>query len=111
MVCGPALEAGTRRKIVGADGLIIAVGQRCSGWSIASALLPVAFPAFQLGEELFPVLDAIQGDRRFGRSEEHTSELQSHSDVVCRLLLEKKIPTTLCHAVRSFLIPQLIIRY
>src|SRR5438034_7213125 len=24
------------------------------------------------------------------RSEEHTSELQSHSDVVCRLLLEKK---------------------
>src|SRR5947207_8659952 len=33
--------------------------------------------------------------RRFGpafarRSEEHTSELQSHSDLVCRLLLEKK---------------------
>src|SRR5947207_12628804 len=27
-----------------------------------------------------------QGDR----SEEHTSELQSHSDIVCRLLLEKK---------------------
>src|SRR5260221_1138991 len=25
-----------------------------------------------------------------GRSEEHTSELQSHSDLVCRLLLEKK---------------------
>src|SRR5438034_8326878 len=24
------------------------------------------------------------------RSEEHTSELQSHSDIVCRLLLEKK---------------------
>src|SRR5438034_7261637 len=24
------------------------------------------------------------------RSEEHTSELQSHSDLVCRLLLEKK---------------------
>src|SRR5215211_9469795 len=29
--------------------------------------------------------------RRGGsRSEEHTSELQSHSDLVCRLLLEKK---------------------
>src|SRR5438034_4460384 len=30
--------------------------------------------------------------RRLGglRSEEHTSELQSHSDLVCRLLLEKK---------------------
>src|SRR5438034_7728279 len=39
------------------------------------------------------------------RSEEHTSELQSHSDLVCRLLLEKKKNTTeiqvqkelLCH--------------
>src|SRR5260221_6098362 len=27
------------------------------------------------------------------RSEEHTSELQSHSDLVCRLLLEKKKTT------------------
>src|SRR5260221_10303476 len=27
---------------------------------------------------------------RHVRSEEHTSELQSHSDLVCRLLLEKK---------------------
>src|SRR5438034_7408347 len=26
----------------------------------------------------------------WGRSEEHTSELQSHSDLVCRLLLEQK---------------------
>src|SRR5260221_10749568 len=35
-----------------------------------------------------------RGERRenkgVGRSEEHTSELQSHSDLVCRLLLEKK---------------------
>src|SRR5260221_3594363 len=29
-------------------------------------------------------------DQNPGRSEEHTSELQSHSDLVCRLLLEKK---------------------
>src|SRR5947207_8021439 len=28
------------------------------------------------------------------RSEEHTSELQSHSDLVCRLLLEKKKETS-----------------
>src|SRR5438132_4324457 len=28
--------------------------------------------------------------RHQARSEEHTSELQSHSDLVCRLLLEKK---------------------
>src|SRR5947207_4891008 len=30
------------------------------------------------------------GIARMARSEEHTSELQSHSDLVCRLLLEKK---------------------
>src|SRR2546430_8808664 len=33
-----------------------------------------------------PVATAAQG-----RSEEHTSELQSQSNLVCRLLLEKKI--------------------
>src|SRR2546430_17108452 len=31
-----------------------------------------------------------QEDERSGRSEEHTSELQSQSNLVCRLLLEKK---------------------
>src|SRR5436190_6320297 len=31
-----------------------------------------------------------QGGGAHQRSEEHTSELQSHSDLVCRLLLEKK---------------------
>src|SRR5436190_17929179 len=36
--------------------------------------------------------DGALGRRPAGtpRSEEHTSELQSHSDLVCRLLLEKK---------------------
>src|SRR5947207_5650135 len=33
------------------------------------------------------------------RSEEHTSELQSHSDIVCRLLLEKKKTETRCHSM------------
>src|SRR5436190_15739326 len=33
---------------------------------------------------------ARQIRHRAARSEEHTSELQSHSDLVCRLLLEKK---------------------
>src|SRR2546430_11282609 len=32
----------------------------------------------------------VQPDRRRPRSEEHTSELQSQSNLVCRLLLEKK---------------------
>src|SRR6185369_17851468 len=38
--------------------------------------------------------NAEQGNHRFSgcfvRSEEHTSELQSHLNLVCRLLLEKK---------------------
>src|SRR6266540_5852431 len=34
-------------------------------------------------------LAAHVGDHQL-RSEEHTSELQSHQDLVCRLLLEKK---------------------
>src|SRR5260221_1736747 len=62
--------------------------------------------ARQVGDEtgnLVGIADALQRDRRCyaidvacrhvgerRRSEEHTSELQSHSDLVCRLLLEKK---------------------
>src|SRR5436190_7505357 len=39
--------------------------------------------------------ETLAGRRgRRGRSEEHTSELQSHSDLVCRLLLEKKKTST-----------------
>src|SRR5690606_39514990 len=33
---------------------------------------------------------ALRRDGRGGRSEEHTSELQSRENLVCRLLLEKK---------------------
>src|SRR5438034_5488078 len=47
------------------------------------------------GSSSLDLLDGIKLERlvrptRFqNRSEEHTSELQSHSDLVCRLLLEK----------------------
>src|SRR5947207_11769791 len=48
----------------------------------------------QPGEHVLPLhtrqLLEQQHQRRSSRSEEHTSELQSHSDLVCRLLLEKK---------------------
>src|SRR5206468_4485063 len=37
----------------------------------------------------FPDTSSNTGERA-SRSEEHTSELQSRSDLVCRLLLEKK---------------------
>src|SRR5436190_15831877 len=45
--------------------------------------------AFGLGVSgIIPAYVVVLRDR----SEEHTSELQSHSDLVCRLLLEKKNP-------------------
>src|SRR5256886_4227367 len=40
-----------------------------------------------------------QGHLRTHRSEEHTSELQSQSNVVCRLLLEKKATTPIYQGV------------
>src|SRR2546430_11395907 len=45
-----------------------------------------------LGQPQFPK-GQIHEDKFFGkqRSEEHTSELQSQSNLVCRLLLEKKM--------------------
>src|SRR2546428_13959460 len=43
-------------------------------------------PGSQSSEPERPFADLL----RSGRSEEHTSELQSRSDLVCRLLLEKK---------------------
>src|SRR5206468_12537946 len=70
-----------------------------------------ALPIFEAQQQLYPaqsVLAQIRRDRLLShvrlykalggagrgesarRSEEHTSELQSRSDLVCRLLLEKK---------------------
>src|SRR2546421_7213130 len=43
----------------------------------------------KLGDERIEFLGR-QPDQIVNRSEEHTSELQSRSDLVCRLLLEKK---------------------
>src|SRR5690349_22506583 len=42
--------------------------------------------------------------RRCGRSEEHTSELQSRRDLVCRLLLEKKKKIKQEHYLQSNLL-------
>src|SRR2546430_11521060 len=42
------------------------------------------------GIELFPVCAGDVERHQVLRSEEHTSELQSQSNLVCRLLLEKK---------------------
>src|SRR5438034_3894505 len=44
----------------------------------------------QLGDWVWQFLEPAIVSVAAVRSEEHTSELQSHSDLVCRLLLEKK---------------------
>src|SRR3954449_13640168 len=49
-----------------------------------------ALPIYPHLYRLSTTLGNDLGGRRIIRSEEHTSELQSHSHLVCRLLLEKK---------------------
>src|SRR5260370_32743970 len=46
------------------------------------------------GEPLLVAVTDATVFRHQQRSEEHTSELQSHLNLVCRLLLEKKNPRT-----------------
>src|SRR5260370_30720301 len=65
-----------------------------------TTLFRSAFAAFRteindpvrLGDQIQVMLD--HQHRMSGRSEEHTSELQSHLNLVCRLLLEKKKKTS-----------------
>src|SRR2546427_9529174 len=47
------------------------------------------------GKSFANVGAGTHGDHHAVRSEEHTSELQSQSNLVCRLLLEKKKKTSL----------------
>src|SRR5438034_3448265 len=47
-------------------------------------------PGYPVSQHNFAWLLESRNKRSLARSEEHTSELQSHSDLVCRLLLEKK---------------------
>ena len=44
----------------------------------------------QLSAQGFENYEDYTSSKEIIRSEEHTSELQSHYDLVCRLLLEKK---------------------
>src|SRR5260370_6570100 len=48
---------------------------------------------------------------RVARSEEHTSELQSHLNLVCRLLLEKKIDAHAAKPATGALLSNLLERY
>src|SRR3712207_7905004 len=66
----------------GYDHITSAIGAAQIGW-YGTAMLCYVTPKEHLG---LPNRD----DVKTGRSEEHTSELQSRQYLVCRLLLEKK---------------------
>src|SRR5437667_8970850 len=55
--------------------------------------IPTARIARVAGVDRRTVGETVKMIHRDKRSEEHTSELQSHHDLVCRLLLEKKKKT------------------
>src|SRR5258708_25868452 len=69
-------------------------------WIASSA---IAVIRFQPGVPRKGWIGVVLRNRLFGRSEEHTSELQSPDHLVCRLLLEKKKikkdPSTCDHLV------------
>src|SRR5207302_4905542 len=66
------------------DGVVEAVIARQDGRKVDQRLRAVPGAARGAGEQL------PEHERRLRRSEEHTSELQSRENLVCRLLLEKK---------------------
>src|SRR2546421_2066629 len=53
-------------------------------------LTPIYLVQFADDDVIRAIVDKAAGGKKIRRSEEHTSELQSRSDLVCRLLLEKK---------------------
>src|SRR5690606_39414270 len=58
-------------------------------------------------EQIADIRSVVTGSGDLGRSEEHTSELQSRENLVCRLLLEKK-KQTLIHSTSQQIILRLI---
>src|SRR5690242_21501048 len=63
--------------------------------SVASSIPPVFVELHQTGR-VTPALHVLGSGFAPLRSEEHTSELQSHVNLVCRLLLEKKKNSYTC---------------
>src|SRR5260370_41612800 len=79
-----ATAQGTRSTILNPLGWMFSM-------CVAAVLGAVAFKAPMWITVIFSCFSGLTG-----RSEEHTSELQSHLNLVCRLLLEKK--KTITHA-------------
>src|SRR2546427_4134204 len=82
------VQAGEIRHQVDEIGVALVVGAADPRVAVVIAELE------HEGSEVFRELAVVDARREQGvahrRSEEHTSELQSQSNLVCRLLLEKK---------------------
>src|SRR5438034_1583207 len=97
---GDAVNARTTAAIKSEGKMVIPKGSKLVGHvteasargngETESALGIVFDKAILKNGQEIPLNVAIQALASAQRSEEHTSELQSHSDLVCRLLLEKK---------------------
>src|SRR5690606_42061096 len=77
------------------DGVHLAVFHGSLDWDAGDRSLPLMSPALAAAGYDYIALGHIHrpGEKKVGpglRSEEHTSELQSRENLVCRLLLEKK---------------------
>src|SRR5690348_17989078 len=73
------------------DGVRAAPRKRCDSVRHRGCLPPEdALRDLHLGDRSFAPAGGSRRAIRLGRSEEHTSELQSPVHLVCRLLLEKK---------------------
>src|SRR5690625_1381763 len=75
-------------------GLNITVPFKQEAWQLARAHLSPRAARAAAVNTLWMQGNALHGCNTDGRSEEHTSELQSRGHLVCRLLLEKKKTTT-----------------
>src|SRR2546430_10881221 len=63
-------------------------------WTVSPAASRAGAACAEKGPLLPDTVPPAPGPAAWARSEEHTSELQSQSNLVCRLLLEKKKPVT-----------------
>src|SRR5690242_21316477 len=66
------------------------LSKRRRPWTVSNASCPSSMAKFPQGPSIRAIPAASSSASHSGRSEEHTSELQSHVNFVCRLLLEKK---------------------
>src|SRR5260221_5607022 len=77
--------------------------RRAALQSMAGLVIGVCLPSttFAQGGAARAFTPSAASTAAFVRSEEHTSELQSHSDLVCRLLLDKKKKQLITHILLS----------